>query len=102
MGEDTEGPAGNFTLSTKHQVFFTPTRTDEEEQKLTNVSVASTIPISTWMNGTEDLCSVVWVVKWGVNGLAPVRPVFVLTSPVSIGAGRAVKVASAPAAGGSA
>ena len=91
MVEGTDDEAGSFTLTCKHQVFFIPTKKeDAAETSHTQMSLASSIPRVALE--ASKVCKVLWLTKWAVNGLAPIRPVFAIKDNVTLGAGRAIRI----------
>ena len=93
MADDPEGEPGSFTLSVKHKVYFVPNKKDEaaEEGDIAQLGLGAHLPRSVWES--SKVGSIVWCVKWAVNGLTPIRPIFCLTDPVVVGAARAMRLA---------
>ena len=85
MHSITDGPAGSFSVSLDHKVFFAPdsagvSAEDNGEEKLQQ-TIGSLVPRKAW---DSHCLSIIWAVKWTANGLSPVRPVVVLTKDVSL------------------
>ena len=89
---DAAGPPGVFKLVRTH-IDLVPLQnefhTDKEEGKppdaAMQTSVGGVVPREAW----TELVRVSWSIKWGVNGLMPVRPQVVLYSCFVLPAGKA-------------
>eukprot|EP00959_Pyramimonas_sp_CCMP1952_P283766 5931925-Pyramimonas_sp.AAC.1 len=97
MADDPDGEAGSFTLAVKNKVYFVVAKGQKGDDEggeasgsdLTQLSVASCIPQAVW--DSSSIVKVIWAVKWGIQGLTPIRPVVCMLGDVIIGAGRAIK-----------
>ena len=85
---------GKFSCEQKHSIWFVPAEEEQKKkngaadsQKLLQMSVGSRMPLTVW---PSHCCSIVWVVKWGILGLTPVRPIVCMTTEANIPAGRAL------------
>ena len=85
------GIAGAFDFKLNHVVHFVPDSTKEEKtaQKVTQMSVGSTIPLSRW---PSKCIMLIWATKWGVLGLTPIRPLLLFKGSFNIPPGKAVEV----------
>ena len=76
----------------KHRVHFVPAKLGDDDAKAVNqMSVGAALPMDIW--DKSEVCSTKWATKWAVNGLTPVRPLVFLDAPISLGAGRAIRLA---------
>ena len=57
--------------------------------------VAGAVPFNNWNNG---ITSVVWTMRWTMNGLAPVRPSVALLKSIKVSADMALPLNIQPAA----
>ena len=95
MVVDENSDPGAFVLNIKHKIFFVPgvaSEGDEEGGKLSQMSLAASVPQSVWSNC--EICSIKWATKWAINGLTPIRPLVILDGDLQLGAGRAIAVTS--------
>ena len=93
---DATGPPGAFKLVRTHKINFVPLQnefnTEKEDAKppaALQTSVGGMVPREAW---TTELARISWSVKWGVNGLMPVRPQVVLYSCFVLPAGKVAEL----------
>ena len=72
---DTSG--GEFDLAMEHKVYFAPKTltVDELDEQSQLLKIAATIPCELWQT---SVTTIIWAVKWTLQGLCPVRPIVVL------------------------
>ena len=109
MGASRGG--SDFDLTLDHYVAFVPARkvkvekqnadadgddsadgdegNDASVAKPAQANIASLVPVQKW---TTDLTEIVWLVKWSLNGLMPVRPLVVLSSAGSLKPGESIAI----------
>ena len=85
MHSIADGPAGSFSVTQDHNVFFAPesagVNADDSGDEKLQQSIGALVPRKAW---DSHCLSIIWAVKWTANGLSPVRPVVVLTKDVSL------------------
>lgn len=82
-----DGPAGSFTLAPTTEIVVIPLSAKDTTGHL-QTRVAAQIPMHIWQ--ALHYCKIAWAVKWGQNGLAPVRPQIVMTTDLTIKPGHSV------------
>lgn len=85
-----DGPTGSFTLVSTSDIVFVPVPASTKDATAGHLQtrVAAQIPIPIWRN--MHYSKIVWTVKWGQNGLAPVRPQIVMHTNVTVKPGHCV------------
>jgi hypothetical protein len=83
-----------FGVKQDHEIFFIPAFASEEEggqnQPITQGTLAGKLPANTF---ESSHCVVqTWVVKWGPQGLGPVRPLVLFKQSCDLPAGKAVSL----------
>ena len=89
---------GMFKCIRQNNVWFSPAKDSQEVQdaadpnaKTNQVGAAKLLPNSVWYS---DIISILFSVRWGPNGLIPVRPQVVLLSDLKLAAGQACKLSN--------
>ena len=92
---DDKNP-GMFKCIRKNDVWFSPAKDTQDVQdpadanaKTNQVGGAKLMPNSAWQS---DMASIVFSVRWGPNGLMPVRPQVVLLIDLTLAPGQACKL----------
>ena len=85
---------GALALTKNSKIFYSlhsklSSERDEDGLKATQTQIAATIPADLWCS---DFLKVIWVMKWNVSGLSPVRPVVVLKRELCVKSKHGVKV----------
>ena len=83
-----------FGVKLEHEVFFIPAFTSGEEggqsQSITQSTLAGKLPANTF---ESSHCVVqTWGVKWGPQGLGPVRPLVLFKKSCDLPAGKALSL----------
>ena len=83
-----------FGVKQEHEIFFIPAFASEEEggqnQPITQGTLAGKLPANTF---ESSHCVVqTWVVKWGPQGLGPVRPLVLFKQSCDLPAGKALSL----------
>ena len=83
-----------FGVKLEREVFFIPAFTSDEEggqnQRITQGTLAGKLPANTF---ESSHCVVqTWGVKWGPQGLGPVRPLVLFKQSCDLPAGKAVSL----------
>ena len=91
---EAAGPPGAFKLTCTNKIKFVPQAKEQDVDKANNkppamlqTTAGTMLPLEAWNTETAYVC---WSVKWGINGLMPVRPQVVLRMPLELTAGMAV------------
>ena len=83
-----------FGVKQDHEIFFIPAFSSDEDggqnQPITQGTLAGRLPANTF---ESSHCVVqTWVVKWGPQGLGPVRPLVLFKQSCDLPAGKAVSL----------
>ena len=91
---DAAGPPGAFKLACTNKLKFVPQVRDPDAEKanekppaMLQTTAGTMLPLEAWNTETANVC---WSVKWGINGLMPMRPQVVLRMRLELTAGTAV------------
>ena len=83
-----------FGIKQEHEIYFTPAFSSEDEagqrQQISQVNLAGKLPANT-IESSHCLVAT-WAVKWGPQGLSPVRPVVLFTQSCDLPAGKALSL----------
>ena len=84
--QETAGAPGDFKVSVKNTIQFVAT---EENPKTVQSNAALFATDAVWK---QDVCSVIWAVKWCAQGLSPIRPLVVLLQDIYLKPGTALQI----------
>ena len=83
-----------FGIKQEHQIYFIPAFSSEEEggqkQQISQVTLAGKLPANTFESSHCVVAT--WAVKWGPQGLSPVRPMVLFTHSCDLPAGKALSL----------
>ena len=83
-----------FGVKQDHEIFFIPAFSSDEEggqsQPITQATLAGKLPANTFESSHCVVAT--WAVKWGPQGLSPVRPMVLFTQSCDLPAGKAVSL----------
>jgi len=98
FADKTEGETGEVEITLKHKVYFmTKKDASESEKKKSQVNLAAFLPLDIWASESCKVAKIMWATKWATQGLAPVRPLVILTEDVVLGPGRAAWIVGSEA-----
>ena len=83
-----DGPTGSFGLVSTSNIVFVPVAAKDATTGHLQTRVGAQIPMTVWHS--MNYAKVVWTVKWGQNGLAPVRPQIVMHTNMTLKPGHCV------------
>jgi len=83
-----------FGIKQEHQIYFVPAFSSDDQggqnQPISQVTLAGKLPANTFESSHCVVAT--WAVKWGPQGLSPVRPMVLFTQSCDLPAGKALSL----------
>ena len=83
-----------FGIKQEHRIYFIPAFSSDDEgaqkQQISQVTLAGKLPANTFESSHCVVAT--WAVKWGPQGLSPVRPMVLFTQSCDLPAGKALSL----------